>query len=200
MKKLILSLTAVVLVSSTLYAQGVSGGLKAGLNFANQKYSSDIGDFSPSGRTSFHAGFFLTAMVSESFGVQPELIYNSVGAKIEFLGEESIQKLNYLTVPIMLRYNPVPVFNIHAGPQFGFLLSATTEADGDSEDVKDLMKGLDLGLGLGIGIDLPMGLVASARYNLGLSNTLDSEDDDDGKVTNNVIQISLGYKLFGVGD
>jgi len=45
-----------------------------------------------------------------------------------------------------------------------------------------------------------MGLVASARYNLGLSNTLDSEDDDDGKVTNNVIQISLGYKLFGVGD
>jgi hypothetical protein len=70
----------------------------------------------------------------------------------------------------MLRYSPVKVFNLHAGPQFGMLLSAKQECDGNSEDIKDGLKGLDFGLGIGAGVDLPMGLGFSARYVAGLSN------------------------------
>jgi hypothetical protein len=201
MKKSILLVAVAFCICTGAMAQGVSGGIKAGLNFANMNFESDGGDFSPDNRTSFHVGLFATLMVSESFGVQPEVLYNSIGAKYEvpIAGGESIYKLNYISIPIMLRYNPAKVFNIHAGPQFGLLLSAKEEFDGDSDDIKDGLKGLDLGLGLGIGLDLPMGLTASARYTLGLSNINDG-DDDEGKVKNNVIQLSVGYKLFGAGD
>ncbi len=195
MKKSFFVLTLVAFCGYGAVAQGISGGLKLGANFANQKYSGDGIDLSLDGRTSLHGGFFLTVMVSETFGVQPELLYNSVGSKINFGGEDIVQQLDYLTVPVMFRYNPVPVFNIHAGPQFGFLLSAKAKADGDSEDMKDAYKGLDVGLGFGAGVDLPMGVGLSLRYVLGLANI--AEDSGDGSAKNNVVQLSVSYKVFG---
>lgn len=195
MKKAFFVLTLVAFCGYGAVAQGISGGLKLGANFANQKFSGDGIDVSLDGRTSLHGGFFLTVMVSETFGIQPELLYNSVGSKIEFGSDDIVQQLDYLTVPVMFRYNPVPVFNIHAGPQFGFLLSAKAKLDGDSEDLKEGYKGLDVGLGIGAGVDLPMGLGLSARYVLGLANV--AEDSGDGTAKNNVVQISVSYKLFG---
>ena len=158
MKKSLFTFAIIAFCAAGSYAQGISGGLKLGANFANQKFSTDGIDFSPSSRTSLHGGFFLTVMVSETFGVQPELLYNSVGSRIDFGGDDLVQQLDYLTVPVLLRYNPVSIFNVHAGPQFGFLLSAKQKMDGDSQDMKDGLKGLDLGLGIGAGVDLPMGL------------------------------------------
>lgn len=192
MKKTLFSLTLIAFCAYGAVAQGISGGLKVGANFANMKWDSDFGNFSPDSRTAFHFGAYLNVGFSETFSLQPELLYNSVGAKMD---DEAL-KANYLSVPIMFKYNPVPVFNIHAGPQVGFLMSAKAE----DEDVKEMYKGLDLGLGVGIGADLPMGLGISARYVLGLANIADTDvdiDEVDFTVKNNVVQISVTYKLFG---
>jgi hypothetical protein len=167
-------------------AQGVSGGIKAGLNFANQSFSSDLLSTSPDARTSWHAGFFLTVKAG-SFGVQPEILYNSVGYKFD----DDVTKIDYVSIPVMIRFNFAKIVNIHAGPQFGILLSASDE-DGD---IKEQLKSSDLGIGAGIGLDIPMGLTASVRYVFGISDVNDSPLDV--KVKNNVMQVSLGYKLFG---
>jgi hypothetical protein len=196
MKKTFFALTLIAFCASGAIAQGISGGLKLGANFANQKFSGDGLDVSPDARTSMHAGVFLTLMVSETFGIQPELQYNSVGSKFDLGSDDLVQKLDYLTVPVMLRYQPVPIFNIHLGPQFGFLMSAKQEFDGNSEDIKDGLKGLDLGAGIGVGVDLPMKLGFSARYVIGLSDIAD-DSDDEGSLKNNTIQLSVTYKLFG---
>jgi len=197
MKKTFFTLTLIAFCACGAIAQGISGGIKAGANFANLKYDSDFGDFSPDSRTSLHVGFYATIMVSETFGVQPELMYNSVGSKFEALGTELTSKLDYLTIPVMLRYQPVPVFHIHAGPQFGFLMSAKMDDGDDSVDAKDSFKGLDLGLGFGAGVDLPMGLGLSARYVMGLSDIADGDAAEETKITNTAVQLSLTYKLFG---
>lgn len=193
MKKSFFTLTLIAFCAYGALAQGISGGLKVGANFANMKYDTDFGGFSPDARTSFHFGGYLNLGVSESFSVQPELLYNSVGAK---MGDGSL-KANYLSIPIMLQYNPVPVFNIHAGPQVGFLMSAKADDGDESVDVKDGYKGLDLGLGVGAGVNLPMGLGVNVRYILGLSNIMDEADEVDATVKNNVVQLSVSYKLFG---
>jgi hypothetical protein len=196
MKKIFFALTLTAFCAGGVFAQGISGGLKVGANFANQKIDSDVVDFSPDARTSLHLGLFLTVMVSETFGVQPELMYNSVGSKFELGGSDLVTQLDYLTVPVMLRYQPVSVFNIHAGPQFGFLMSAKAKMDGDSDDIKDNYKGLDLGLGVGAGVDLPMGLGFSARYVLGFANVAEDSSNGD-KLTNTAFQLSATYKFFG---
>lgn len=194
MKKIVIILLSLISVST--FAQGISGGFKAGLNFANQKFKGDGIDITPDGRTSFHVGAFATIMVSDNFGLQPELLYNSVGSKVEIFGQDVVNQFNYLSVPVMFRYNPIDIFNIHAGPQFGFLLNAQSKYENDDKTDIDGTNGVDVGFGFGAGLDLPMGVTASLRYNLGLTDIYDN-DDDDSKITNNVFQISVGYKLFG---
>lgn len=199
MKNTFFVLTLIVFSAMGVVAQSISGGFKVGANFANQKYDSDFGDFTPDARTSLHLGLFATIKFSENFGVQPELMYNSVGSKFNFgTSGDVVSKLDYLTIPVMLRYSPAKIFNLHAGPQFGMLLSAKQEYNGNSEDMKDNLKGLDLGLGIGAGVDLPMGLGFSARYVAGLSDISDDTNStQSGKLTNTAIQISVLYKLFG---
>lgn len=191
MKKSFFTLAIIAFCAVGAYAQGISGGLKAGANFSNQVYSGGGFSASADARTGFHVGGYLNVGFSETFSLQPELLYNSVGAK---LGDTQF-KTDYLSIPVMIKYNPAAIFNIHAGPQFGFLMSAKA----DDEDAKDGLKGLDLGIGVGAGVDLPMGLGITARYVMGLSNISEEADDasSDLTVKNTAFQVSLSYKLFG---
>ena len=54
------------------------------------------------------------------------------------------------------------------------------------------MSSIDFGLNFGLGYKLDSGLNFGARYNMGLSNINDTDDDDD-TIKNGVFQISLGY-------
>jgi hypothetical protein len=192
MKKLLLSLAAVAVLSTGAFAQ-LKGGVKAGFNFANVGGDAEDTDM----RTSIHLGGYLNYAVSDMFSLQPELLYNSVGWKESGDGFDGTGKLNYLSIPVMAKFS-FGSFHLMAGPQLGMLLSAKykVEFDGESEteDIKDGFKGMDFGLNLGLGADFGK-LNAGLRYSAGLSNIIDTEEDVT--VTNNVIQLSVGYTLFG---
>jgi len=193
MKKLIL-LVAIALFTFNVNAQGVDFGVKAGANFASIG-GDDTDDLS--GRTSFHFGVTAGIAVSDNFSVQPELVYSAQGASMDFDGFEADLKLDYLNLPIMAQFQVADGFSIEVGPQFGFLMSAKIEADGEEEDIKDDVKGLDLAAGVGVNYAMASGLNFGARYNLGLSNVNDGEGSDDFKNQNNVIQVSIGYRFGG---
>ncbi|MBX2971354.1 MAG: PorT family protein [Cyclobacteriaceae bacterium] len=184
MKKVVLSLV-VLLISASAFAQ-LSGGAKAGLNLANWGGDVEGTDM----LTSFHVGGYVNFALSDAISLQPELLFNSVGAKIEDVSLVT----NYISIPVMLLYNVNENFNIQAGPQIGLLMSAKAKFEGESEDIKDAFTGTDFGVNLGLGANFGK-LNATARYCLGLANVF--EDSGDEKGTTSVIQISLGYKLFG---
>jgi hypothetical protein len=192
MKKILSLLAFSTLIAFGANAQGVSGGLKLGLNAAGTTVSSSGYTVSPSIRPSIVAGGYLTLMLSEKFGVQPEILYAGQGYK----QNGGTFKANYITVPVLLRLNFTEVFSMHLGPQIGILASAKTEYEGNKEDVKDMMKGTDFGAALGLGIDLPVGLNFGARFVKGFSNVAD-DSDGDYKQKNFAFQVHVGYKLFG---
>ena len=191
MKKLLL--TAVIAVISIVSINAQEFGAKAGVNFASLNGDEDF-----DGRTSFFVGGVVEFEISESFSIQPELLYSSQGAKSSFSEEgfdfESTIKLDYLNIPIMAKYYVTEGLSIEAGPQVGFLLSAKAEVkedgESDSEDIKDELKSVDFGLNFGLGYKLDSGLNFGARYNLGLSNV---PDEDDFDLKNGVFQIAIGY-------
>lgn len=191
MKKTILFLGALA-ISSVAMCQ-IEFGIKAGLNLADQKFDTDFGDISLDSRTSFHGGVFLTTWMSDQMAIQPELLYNSVGSK----SGDLVTKMNYLSIPVLFRYQIIELLNVHAGPQFGLFLNGEQEFDGDASDIEDV-KTLDTGLAFGAGVDLPAGINFTLRYILGLSNIDDTDggDFDDYTVKNNVLQLSVGYKLI----
>jgi hypothetical protein len=197
MKKLFLVSAAILFFAAGAFAQ-LSVGAKAGLNLANLA-GDDVEDSDM--RTSFHVGGYLNFAFSENLSLQPELLYNSVGAKSSYddpdFGDvtETI-KLNYISLPVMLVYSFGTV-NLQAGPQVNFLAGAKykIEADGESfeEDINDGLKSTDFGFNVGLGANFGK-LNATARYCLGLSSIADEGDAD---TKNSVIQLSLGYRLFG---
>lgn len=193
MKKISTALIFALFVSVGAFAQGISGGVKAGMNLANQTFSANGYTTSPSFLPGIHAGVYVTAMFSEHLGLQPEVLYSGQGAK----SGTSKLKLAYVTVPVLVRYNVNSLLSFHAGPQIGVLAAAKSKSgSSESQDVKDSFKTTDIGIAAGVGIDLPMKLNFGLRFIQGLS---DISDDTSGstKQKNYTLQLSVGYKLFG---
>ena len=166
-------------------SDGIKFGAKAGVNFAT--LTGDTEDVKS--RTAFHFGVVVEIPVSDKFSVQPELLYSAQGAKDDL--SDDVLKLDYLTIPIMAKLYVAEGFSLELGPQVGFLLSAKEEFDGESEDIKDFVKGTDFGVNFGLGYQLETGLNFGARYNLGLSDLNDFESSDS--IKNGVFQITIGY-------
>jgi hypothetical protein len=186
MKKSLLLFVCAVAIATISQAQ-VRFGFKGGANLAN--LTGDIEGVKM--KTGFNAGAVAKISVSESFSVQPELVYSIQGA----IEEETDIKINmnYINIPIMFQYN-IAGFMLETGPQVGILASAKAKLDGETEDIKELFKKTDFSWGIGIGYQMSgSGLGLNARYNIGLGKINDSEGDE--KVKNSVIQVGLFYML-----
>ena len=184
MKKLIMT-AAAVFAFGFANAQEVKFGVKAGLNVAN--LGGDVKDAST--KVGFQVGGLAEIKVSDKFAIQPELLFNSVGAKRNNIS----MALNYISVPVMAKYFVAEQFSLEAGPQVGILASATASANGQSVSIKDEFNTLDFGMNAGVGYDITENIVASARYSFGVANII--KDSPEFKGTNNVFSVALGYKF-----
>lgn len=189
--KLQLSAALIAIVfATTVQAQHVNVGIKAGLNLYNIKNSNDSKyDMKPG----LHAGLLGHIHVNKNFAIQPELLFSAQGAKYKTSGVDTKLNLNYLNVPIMLQYMFDNGFRLEAGPQLGLLLTAKADDGTTKTDIKSDLKPVDLGLGFGIGyIHVPSGFGVDARYNLGLSNINDN-DNNGVKSFNRGFQVGVFY-------
>ena len=190
MRKIIYIILLLMTPLAAAWSQ-VSFGIKAGVNIANQAYKSSGISISPSSLAGFHGGVYLNAKFGK-FGLQPEAYFSMAGAKFD----NDKVNFNYISVPILFRYNVTDFLNLHLGPQFGILVSAKSTSGSITADIKDQANTLDFGVAGGIGLDLPFGLSAGLRYVAGLANI--QKDTSGGEtVKNNIFQIYVGYKLFG---
>lgn len=174
-------------------------GVKGGVNFATLT-GDDADELDAKMKTGFHLGVLAEIMISDKFGIQPEVLYSTQGAKsdasiFEEFGDVDVTlKLDYVAVPVMLKYFVSPGFSLEAGPQFSFLSKSEIEAEfggeKESEDLKDDTESFDLGAALGVGYGLPQGFLVQARYVMGFS---DVYTDSDAR--NSVIQLSVGWKF-----
>lgn len=198
MKKQLLILVAVIGLGFSANAQdekksgsGMSGevkfGPKAGMNIAS------LTEDGAKSLIGFHVGGFAEIMISDKFAVQPEVLYSMQGAKYKVEGVDVDFNLDYISIPVMAKYFAAEGFSIEAGPQISFVTRAEMSGAGETVDVKDFANSTDFGLNFGLGYSLPMGVMFSGRYNLGLSDTV--KDNPGDAVKNSVFQLSVGYKF-----
>jgi len=193
MRKITLTVFFATMVVTGAWSQ-VNFGVKAGVNVASQVYTGGGVTYSPSSVVGFHGGVYLHAKFGK-FGIQPEAYYSMAGSKVTFSGASNAVKTNYISLPILLRFNITDFFNIHAGPQFGLLLSAKQTYNGTSTDIKNQMKSGDFGIAGGLGFDLPMGLSGGTRIVAGMSDI--DKSSSTQKVKNFIFQVYLGMRLMG---
>lgn len=215
MKKLMLLAAAAAFGLSSVNAQEVKFGAKAGLNLSTIGGDFGVSDFDEDTNTKskvgFHVGGLAEIVLSDKFSIQPELLFSQQGAKIEYsfsgFPEDNYDvetTLSYINLPIMAKFYPIENLSIEAGPQFGFLIS---DKDVDSDDGTisgegaPEYKSFDYGLNIGAGYKLDNGVMFQIRYNVGLAKIDDVPNDIEGfgvfgstfSRKNRVLQLSVGY-------
>lgn len=201
----LLSLLAVVVTliattSNPVTAQ-MRAGVKGGLNVSNL-YLDDIDD--ENARYGFNVGVYGQVFSTETFAIQPELLYSTRGARAEYGGliDQTVKfNLNYLDLPVLAVFKLGDAAEIHVGPYAGFLLNANTSTSGDlgsgtDEIDRDHLKSFDFGVSGGFGLNFGA-LQVGARYNLGLVELADSDIARTliGDSKNSCAQVYLAFNL-----
>ena len=204
---LIGAVALILLLPNSSLAKGITGGLKIGMNSAKlhgediKELEEELGEELKS-KWGLCAGGFIRFNISETFAIQPEVLYTMKGAKFEetILGETMKFEMNlsYLEIPVLLKLMiPTPGGikpNLYAGPALAIKLSSKTKleyaGETEEEDIEE-MKDTDFGLIIGAGVDFGK-LTVDLRYVLGLTTISDVEDED---VKNGVISLIVGYSF-----
>lgn len=182
MKKLIV-VAIILFVGNSAFSQGIDLGIKAGANFANITDASGL-----SNKTGFQAGVFGGIKFTEKVGIQADILYSQQGAEFD-LGKF---ELDYVNIPIVLKYYLVQGFNVQAGPQFGFVVKddVYTETLGGNS-IEANTENTDVSGVVGAGYDFPLGIRVDARYNFGLTDVVEGASSK-----NSVFSLALGYSFL----
>ncbi|MFV8345836.1 porin family protein [Flavobacterium sp. ZB4P13] len=193
MKTKFLAIALFIGIGATMNAQDSAipksnGGIKGGYNLAAVSFD---GDGETEQRHGFHIGVYGESFISESFSIQPELMYSQQGYEITNSSGTFTQKLDYINLPIMLKAYPSQNFFLEAGPQIGLAVSHKEEYDGFFSGSQEYdPNNFDWGLNFGGGFKTNSGISLGVRYHLGLGDLY-----DDDKAQNRVWQFSLGFDL-----
>lgn len=180
-------------------AQSAPGaGVKGGLSIADQSTTGAGENVYVKNLLTFHAGAYLNYFFNSFLAVQPELQISGKGSTWEDPVYNTRDFLTYIDMPLLLRIQPIKMVNVHAGPQFGYLISASQKDLNSDEklNIRDYYENFDLGLAVGAEANLPFRINITVRYVRGLipANS-DVEYWEPWK--NHFLQFSVGYRLFG---
>ena len=178
----------------TPMASKVRFGVRAGANLTKFKLTDFPAGTEPSiqSKTSLHAGLFMNAPLGGMFAIQPGVEYSGQGSKYREGTDNGEYDLHYINVPVMFQWKSTGGFLVETGPQAGILLRANLD---DVEVPDETFKTLDVSWGAGQGYVSRIGLGVNARYNFGLTNILEGDNDTDNspQLKNQVIQLGLVY-------
>jgi hypothetical protein len=170
-------------------APHISFGVLAGANFA--KISGNDANGAKT-RTGFVGGISADVHVAPHLGLEIDGLYSQQGAKENIEGQDVTLHLDYIQLPVLLRYRfpthtPVRPF-IVLGPSVGFRVKCELTASSDSATCDDNFsesaesvnaKSVDVSGTVGAGLGFKLGkeeLSISARYNMGFTKAFQNSD------------------------
>src|SRR5450432_3806360 len=173
-----LLITVFIFSISQLNAQGFHLGIKAGGNSAKLQGRS----FTDGYQFAFSVGAFAELNITSKWGIQPELLFSQTKTQTVSNFDEiypaaqginnQSTSLNYLSIPILLSWKPIPLLSFQLGPQFGMLLSTSENILGTGQDA----------------------FKSGARYVSGLTNLDNIGNQDTWK--NQSFQVYIGLRIL----
>jgi hypothetical protein len=193
MKRLFV-ISALVLSGFFVNAQGFSFGPKVGANITG---ISGL-QFEKGFDYGYHIGAFAEVMVSEKFGIQPEILWSQTRLKPadsfrdlypEELSDITKVKLKYISVPLLLNYRPLNFLTIQVGPQFGILRDKKSST---LANVESAFKSGDFSMLAGVQLKI-LSFRIYGRYGIGLSNLNDLPNQDSWKSKTLQLGVGIGF-------
>ena len=180
-------------IGLTAFAQNTNNvqlGARGGVNFSS--VASDDVD-SPDSRTSFYLGLLAEAPLSDKVSLQPEVFYSGQGFDVtDEPDSPDVQfQVDYIQVPVLLKFYIADGLNIQAGPQFGFKVKEELDFEpGEDSGAfdSDSIKGFDFQGTAGVEYKFASGFFIQGRYSYGFSEMIEDVD-----IHNSVFSAGLGF-------
>lgn len=189
MKKILIAFCVFSISCTILNAQDFKVGLKAGANFTKI----DGASLSKEYKLNYHAGAFIELELNKKIGLQPEFLLSQSEAQIINNGTitypKSDFKLNYLNIPILLKYKIGKILVLNVGPQYSILLNKN---DNVINNTVNAFKDGDFAMVGGIQLNFKY-LRFYGRYNIGLNNINDINSSENWK--SQQLQLGLGFRF-----
>jgi hypothetical protein len=199
MKKAFILIGFVVFFSMQAAAQsGFKLGVKGGLNL-NRVNGQSLNDAFDMG---YMVGAFAEVDINKFIGIQPELLYNQLMTKRSssstlyntrftqaFLIDNAYTRLNYLSIPILLRLNLGKLITFNAGPQYGILIGQDKNV---LTNAQNAFKTGDISAVVGAQLNLSSFRIYG-RYVAGLQNINAIDDMETWKTAS--LQLGIGLKF-----
>ncbi len=150
-------------------------GVEGGINLSS--FNGPTVDSVYASRLGFVGGLFLNLPFSPILAIQPELLYEQKGGKIN----DNDYRLDYVEVPVLLDVTLIGPFSVILGPSFS--------ANVGSYGVATVNQG-DVGVILGAELGIPVFLL-SARYEVGLTDL-----NSDTKIQNGTFTLMAGISFM----
>ncbi len=188
-----------------IVASAISFGIQAGLNVSSitNATPTSYGDnnFSQNSKPGLNLGVFAEIPIIAMVHFQPEINYSMKGFRANTDQGIFTRNYNFIDVPLLVKFYPVPHFYVFLGPQLSVKLSTTdswtinnpdfTKYERRNNDINQLYAGL----ALGIGVDVTRHLIFNAGYSADFTNTYKYSGDDTPPFRNQVINIRAGYRF-----
>ena len=204
MKKITIALMCMLLTAGAAMAQEkFTFGPKIGVDYTHY-WGENV---EHGGHLNYQAGVFMEYRFTSKFSIAPEVVFAAQGGKYEFKRNiegidvelKETDHVNYINVPVMLKYYVAPALSIDFGPQVGFNVYSKNTIEGkvdklkekETTDMKKYTKTVDFGLGLGLTYNITEEVFIQARYTMGLTKVFNL--DDDSKNGNG--QIAIGFRF-----
>lgn len=184
----------------------ISWGVKTGLNLSKIRDEKIDYKFSVTG---IYAGGFAQLKLNDQLFFQPEILFSMQGGKsgklplisINEIGAEVIEgylefdeKLYYINLPLMIKYQVLEKLNFEVGPQVGFVLKSelTTKSDKFGTEKRDMDCNVDLGVNVGLEYTIYKSLGIGIRYSKGITNIHQNSDSIN---KNSLFSTGLSYRF-----
>jgi hypothetical protein len=204
----ILFLTAIMFTNS-VYSQtdeqDTRFGIKGGVNISNM-FTEDIDDKNTV--IGFNAGLFFKLPLTSNFSFQPELLYTTKGAELNYssalISGSATFSLGYIEMPLLAVINLTENVNIHGGVYLASLASASVKNVSDVglfnfEDELDRsdFETFDYGLVFGAGLEFDK-INLGLRYEYGMK-PVGKEREIVGRIPdarNSTLQVYIGISIL----
>ena len=209
MKKITIALLCMIMATGAVMAQKTfTFGPKIGVDYTHFWGK----DCQHGGQLNYQAGMFFEYRFNNKFSIAPEVVFAAQGGKkdgivlispTDYFDAVYTDNMNYINVPVMLKYYVTPALSIDFGPQLGINVyhKITVKGKGDHKDYKqteDLdAKSVDFGLGLGLTYNISKDVFVQGRYTMGLTDVFNTPKTAPFtyKEKNGNAQISIGYRF-----
>lgn len=145
-------------------------GIRIGANFSHMDFSKGVPP-SPtivSWGAGINLGFVMLVPISKKLSFQPEYLFSQMKGKVK--NSDTAYKLNYISLPLFLKFELHDKIFLLAGPQFDILINARRTVGGNFSKITHDTEERSIGTTAGIEFFVSKSLSVTARYMQGFNH------------------------------